>query len=86
MKTTALSAVWLILTGTTLMFAGPSSPHKFVPSIMRQDFTGQGSFHRQGLVREQSRALAAQRKASSQTTKKPSELCRFWQSLFPPKP
>jgi len=86
MKATVLLAMCLIMTGATLLVAGPSAPHNFVPSITRQDFTGQGSFHRQGIVREQDRALAAQRKASSQISKTPSALCRFWQSLFPPKP
>lgn len=71
--------------------AGPAPrPKDFIPSVTRQDFTGQGTFHRQGLIREQERARNLDRTARTQdaaVVKKSSGcfLAKFWQSLFSKK-
>jgi len=63
-------ALALMLAAPATLFSGPPSPHVFIAPLMRQDLTGQGAFHRLGLLREQSRAVAAQRKAEAQAKAK----------------
>jgi hypothetical protein len=82
MKTLAILVFAMLTIGA---WAGPSSPGTFIPSITRQDLTGQGSFHRIGLIREQERAIAASERAATAAPreKSPSILERLCKSLFP---
>lgn len=83
--------VVILFLGTAIgASAGTSAPHSFRSSAVRQDFTGQGTYHRIGLVREQNRAVAAAQRAaasegSARPPTRPGFLVRLWQSLFPPR-
>jgi hypothetical protein len=83
------SAVPVVLAFSALTaFGGPSSPVGFQAAITRQDFTGQGTYHRIGLLREQDRALAAARTVTPPAPvepRAPSIFQRLWNSLFPPR-
>ncbi len=85
MKTLAAT---LILLSAVLSMAGPSSG-SFTPAATRQDLTGQGTFHRQGLIRQQERAVASGQAArTSPPSSKKKSTCFFadlWNSLFPKK-
>ena len=50
---------------------GPPRISRFIAPTMRQDLTGQGVFHRLGLLREQRRAIAAAKKAEAKAKEKP---------------
>ncbi len=80
-----LAALMVLLAAIVTARSGPSSAAgTFTPSIIRQDFTGHGTFHRVGLIREQNSALTAQRTAQTRPSRaaRSSFLARLWQSLF----
>jgi len=77
--------VVLLFANTMAVWGGPSSPGSFTPSITRQDFTGQGTYHRQGLIREQNRALSTRPPAESSRKTRPCFLEKIWTSLFQKK-
>jgi hypothetical protein len=76
-----------VLACTAIAEAGPSTPSRtFNQSITRQDFTGQGTYHRLGLIREQDRALATRGTSTSpQHPARKGWLARLWNTLFPPR-
>lgn len=65
MKSTRRILILLMVAGSGLLpcvpaLAGPSGgPSDFIESSRRQDFTGKGTYHRQGLFREQDRVIRA---------------------------
>ena len=68
--------------------AGPSSPSgNFNQAVLRQDFTGQGTYHRIGMIREQERAVAARPTPDPATPRVQSGswLVRLWNTIFPPR-
>lgn len=84
MKTTLLS-VLIMAASLPVIEAGPSTgAERFVESSRRQDFTGEGTYHRIGLIREQRRAVKAAECASAENPHR-----NLWQSftrLFVRKP
>lgn len=67
--------------------AGPGGGQaNFLESSRRQDFTGEGTYHRQGLLREQEAVI--KRVTSARTQSEPPPKRDLWQwirSLFQPK-
>lgn len=65
MKSSHHILTFLMVAGSCLLpcvpaLAGPSGGQSdFIESSRRQDFTGKGTYHRQGLFREQDRVIRA---------------------------
>lgn len=88
MKTAVLAMVMAALAASAQ--AGPASTNQFTAPAMRQDLTGQGTYHRLGMLREQDRAVAKVPSPTPTPAGKdaPGEswLARAWRSIFPLKP
>jgi hypothetical protein len=71
----------------TLALAGPSGGQaNFLESSRRQDFTGEGTYHRIGLLREQDAAINRASAAQPKATRSPKPNLWQWLSgLFQPR-
>lgn len=75
-----LLATIIMATGVSVAQAGPSTGQaSFLESSRRQDFTGQGTYHRIGLFREQRNATRLIKTEATSSARTPRRT--LWQSF-----